>query len=110
MRIPGFRHKWVDSIEADQRVGPPFTYKNQPIKLVAIQRPKRILRPKKTIYIYRIGNDFYMADDPNDYRFIPFAPEIDRQVWIRRFFIPTPLDREWLQLNNYTLVRDLIKT
>lgn len=107
MRIPGFRHKWVDSIEADGRKGPPFRNQGDPVILVAIQRPKRILRPKKTIYIYRIRNSFYYADDPTDFRFIPIGPITEMVTWQRRFLNPTTDDLVYLKLYHYVLAKDL---
>lgn len=107
MRIPGFRHKWVDSIDADQRTGPPFTVKGNPVVLVAVQRPRRIFRPKKTIFIYRINHNYYYADDLSDFRFIPFDHAVNVEKWNKLFIFPTPQGREWLKLNNYVLASDL---
>lgn len=108
MRIPGFRHKWVNAITVTERNGKYFSANGDHVRLVAIQRAKRVLRPKKTVYIYVVGTKVFYADDPFLDKLVPLVPDSLQAVKYQVFTNPTTDQKYWLANYNYVLVSDQI--
>lgn len=93
-------------IRADQNE-PPFTYENEPIKLIATQKPK----PTSDVnYIYIIENKKWIVyhETKNSPMFMKIAienpPDPNMKPMSYYYEKFTKPDLDWLKLNRYELV------